>query len=236
MLTHRQKGFTLIELLVVVSIIALLVAILLPALSKARDQAKRVVCSANVRAIHIMLQLYAQDHQDRYPEHGYEVNAYLYTFNQYSWRAWRRGSLYDLVVGGYADDAEVFFCPDSGGNGGVEISWPSASAPYPGDRFWGNYSYFGSTRDLNLRIVGDLGHCSGNAHKTSSPPDAVLAADFFQMWHDDEPYSHNHKGRGGNTLFNGGHVVWYYYGEQVYGYFYNPAYDYPYNYSRTHRF
>ncbi len=62
-----NTGFTLIELLVVISIIALLIAILLPALAKARELADRSVCSANVREIIQAMVIYAQDQQQGFP-------------------------------------------------------------------------------------------------------------------------------------------------------------------------
>jgi prepilin-type N-terminal cleavage/methylation domain-containing protein len=57
-----KRGFTLIELLVVVAIIALLISILLPNLGKAKEQANRVYCSANLRSIGFSLQSYAFDY------------------------------------------------------------------------------------------------------------------------------------------------------------------------------
>jgi prepilin-type N-terminal cleavage/methylation domain-containing protein len=57
----RGRGFTLIELLVVLSIMSLLVAILLPALSKARDAAKTAACLSNVRSLGLGAFLYAND-------------------------------------------------------------------------------------------------------------------------------------------------------------------------------
>lgn len=64
---QRTNGFTLIELLVVVSIIALLISILMPALSRAREQANKVVCMANVRRLAISMQLYLDDNGDVFP-------------------------------------------------------------------------------------------------------------------------------------------------------------------------
>ena len=67
---RKQTGFTLIELLVVVAIIALLVAILVPSLQKARALAKQTVCGSNLRQIGYALRMYANDNSGRAPSMG----------------------------------------------------------------------------------------------------------------------------------------------------------------------
>lgn len=62
-----RKGFTLIELLVVVAIIALLIAILLPSLGRARELANRATCSANIRGVIQSMVLYSADNVDTFP-------------------------------------------------------------------------------------------------------------------------------------------------------------------------
>ncbi len=60
-----KNAFTLIELLVVIAIIALLLSIVIPAVSKAKDYAKRTICSSNIRQVGLALQTYVQDNDDR---------------------------------------------------------------------------------------------------------------------------------------------------------------------------
>jgi prepilin-type N-terminal cleavage/methylation domain-containing protein len=64
---RNKNAFTLIELLVVIAIIALLLSILLPSLGKAREQARGVLCSSNLKQMGIGLQIYVNEHRNKVP-------------------------------------------------------------------------------------------------------------------------------------------------------------------------
>jgi prepilin-type N-terminal cleavage/methylation domain-containing protein len=72
MVKKRFKGFTLIELLVVIAIIALLISILLPSLSRARELSKRLVCASNVKGIGTTGKIYSNDNQEKWMCPGFK--------------------------------------------------------------------------------------------------------------------------------------------------------------------
>ncbi|MBI1368504.1 MAG: prepilin-type N-terminal cleavage/methylation domain-containing protein [Planctomycetes bacterium] len=94
---RRRHGFTLIELLVVVSIIALLIAILLPSLSKAMASARQVVCASNERQMGMAVMTYGLDHKQYFPAGVNRSNG------DWIWPPTLRREL--------AGAMDVFYCP-----------------------------------------------------------------------------------------------------------------------------
>jgi prepilin-type N-terminal cleavage/methylation domain-containing protein/prepilin-type processing-associated H-X9-DG protein len=130
----RRRGFTLIELLVVIAVICVLIALLLPALTSARDSSRRLACMSNLRTLGQAFIAFAADHEESMPG-GYKDGANPDPGK----RDWMMGAIPNYLNGPqdgtiypYVRNAKVYRCPSleptppsgGGSNGHFDYSSP----------------------------------------------------------------------------------------------------------------
>lgn len=123
----RQTGFTLIELLVVISIIAVLTALLLPALGAARGSAIDTQCRSNLRSIHSLVYSFATDNRGNLPL-GYRGGRYQWNTMVYSGSSDKFVLFGRLYADGYMTDGQALYCPAETASG---QQYNTADNPWP---------------------------------------------------------------------------------------------------------
>jgi prepilin-type N-terminal cleavage/methylation domain-containing protein len=116
-------GFTLIELLVVIAIIAILAALLLPGLAKAKYQGQRTACINNIKQQYLSQLIYAGDNRQSFPDHMDGTPDYQRTTQDPTGH-----SIVDLMLNAYVPNPWVTICPITSANFGLE--WPNYANPY----------------------------------------------------------------------------------------------------------
>ncbi len=222
---HRGRGFTLVELLVVIGIIAILISVLMPALSRARSQANQVKCAANLRQM------------------GQAMTMYLTQWKAYPGCSGYNGSVYYAVwptrLRAFLNNNQgVFLCPsqEAGFEWPVQSSGGNASAadaPYGynageallnvftvafsyGYNDWGSYNVSG-----NHGLGADVGFPNGTPYvkvgRVKKAAEMIAIADNtcdgqwdfnVDPWDLREAVGKIHN-KGCNVLFCDGHVSWY---------------------------
>jgi len=207
-------GFTLIELLVVISIIALLIALLLPALNSARVEGRAMLCMANLRQIGIAQAGHVSDHNEYMPiTRGWGANYYFSGSGNYI--GWVTG----LAHHGYLPAAStttrqgVWYCPDKAlfTEGSTAGYWPHARSHYAQTRLagiadTGNFNLYPNPfSDVTTRFVQYRNNSTGpyRDNEIRRPSQKIRVAeghmsrnavtghfnhmDFFQASHDRSP-------------------------------------------------
>ena len=218
-LKNARNGFTLIELLVVIAIIAILAAVLLPALARGKASAQRAQCESNLRQLGLATQMYWND---------YDGNSFQYTLGLTNsgvlyWFGWINTSLpegqrpFDLSVGAlypYLTAGDVRLCPSP--------VWSSPKFKVKGTNVVFSYG-------CNSYVFGGPGQTAIKAGKILRPTETALFADtaqvndfqapasranpMFEEWYYTDqtasyPNGHFRHAQQANVTFADGHVGW----------------------------
>jgi len=154
---NGRRGFTLIELVVVIGIIALLVALLLPAVNHARKQARQVQCAANLRQLALAFNLYGQ------------TNGRSFIYNGTGTPATSGLWTYVLRPCGLSD--QILFCPEAIQRG--PTPWGNANSAW-GPGMGPVYAFMGTAS-------GSYGMNGFLNIPTASPPPGTTTAQFYQF-------------------------------------------------------
>ena len=147
-----QKAFTLIELLVVIAIIAILAAILLPALNSARERSRSAACQNNLKQIATFAGMYTDDNEEYLsPSECMDHNGFVAKMTPYTGIEYKKAS-------NSAKDAGIFLCPSDINR----ISWTATSTSTVGKVCWSyGKNYYTNSLDSLTPNIGSKNYADG---------------------------------------------------------------------------